>query len=99
MASTVKEAFKKTRFAMLSDSEKNNELWNVQYCPCGHVRAERRGDIVAGSDAGARDVAKIEAGRKLDAPIRHSSECPECKEEEARQERLDGLYYWDDLEK
>lgn len=93
MASSIKEAIQKTRFAqLLVPQEQNEELWSIQYCPCGHSHLERRGDIVARSDAGARQVERIESGQRLDAPIRHSLECPECIQERERQDRLCRMY-------
>jgi len=58
----------------------------VQFCPCGHVYTMSTAAFV--KLAGNRNqLEEIESGKKLDAPILHSSHCDECAEDRQRYSR------------
>lgn len=59
----------------------------VQFCPCGHTAFQKRNTISADI------LRKIDSGEKLDAPIKHSADCPQCEEDSRENNRM--ASYWD----
>lgn len=53
--------------------EKNRIL--VEFCPCGHTL------YVLKSEINPQTMEEIEFGKRLSAPVKHSSECMQCDED------------------
>jgi hypothetical protein len=68
-------------------ADKDKEMILVQFCPCGCTSHMTREDLIA---AGAgKQLEKIEADIKLDAPMLPSKKCPQCEEDaRMRDERI-----------
>ncbi len=63
-----------------------SDLEVVQFCPCGHVSEMTLKEVR--KLGGGKQMSEIDAGRKLDAPILSSQNCPECREWTERQDQL-----------
>lgn len=47
----------------------------VEFCPCGHTANVKKNTILPSV------LREIESGKRLSAPMKHSSECPQCEED------------------
>lgn len=88
------EAFAKIeRFAEMAKVEQENAReWPVQYLPCGHIEVFRQDDLLRVAPSVERQLHECKNGKKLDAPIRPSSECPACALGRIRDQQL---FHWD----
>jgi len=59
----------------------------VEYCPCGHT------GFVTKDKVSSLVMEEIESGKRLSAPLQHSSTCPECAED--LEDRNRKALFWD----
>lgn len=57
----------------------------VQFCPCGCVQNMSEEEVVR--LGGQRQLNRIAAGEKLDAPIFSTKDCPSCNDEAEERNR------------